>query len=148
MAERSSIKPKFAGMHNLNIHMASIHKERKLIQCPNIKLVCHKISTRTVHEKQKPNKCEICKKCFKKRGQDAFQVHLLWIYFLSKTAYERTCWKSSWREKPFLCSICEKKPQKSDLTDWSHFHISWRKRSIQSAIFVTILLNKKWLRTH
>ena len=29
-------------MHNPNFHMASTHEERKLIQCPNIKLVCHK----------------------------------------------------------------------------------------------------------
>ena len=38
--------------------------------------------------------------------------------------------------------LWKKNTQKSDLTDWSHFHISWRKRSIQSAIFVTRLLKK------
>ena len=97
-------------MHNLNIDMASIHEEKKVIQS-NVRILnwyVTKFSTRTVHEKQKPNKCEICKKYFKKRGQDAFQVHLLWIYFLSKTAYERTCWKRSWREKPFLCFFLKK----------------------------------------
>ena len=98
----------------------------------------------SVHEGKKPYHSSMCGKCFslnfqlKKHmisvhewGEEIFPMQHLWSYFFTRKSHEETHYHSSWREKAYEYSICEKLfslntyPVKKKDTWIMHFFCPW-----------------------
>jgi hypothetical protein len=101
-----------------NIHMASIHEERKLIQCPNIKLVCHKYFQQEVPIRNKSQISVIFVRNVLKRGvKIPFKYTFFKSIFFQKLHFRGHVEKVHEGKHPFYVLFVEKNTQKSDLTD-------------------------------